>query len=53
MTPGVAILFVVHSKQCNQIEAGRDNSLVSFYIMIISTIIANVYTGNMTKMAKV
>ena len=50
---GVAILLFCYWKQCNQTEAGRDNSLVSFYVMRISTIIVTGYTGNMTKMAAV
>ena len=43
-----AVLLSFHSKQCNQTEAGRENSLVSFYVMRISTVIVNGYTGNMT-----
>ena len=46
---GAAILFFFHSKQCNQTEARRANSLVPFYVMRISTIIVNGYTGKMTK----
>ena len=52
---GAAILFIFHSNQWNQTEAGRKNNLAPFYEKGISSMIVNVivYAGNMTKMAAV